>query len=50
MYKLLYVLPCDTIEQMALQEKLIKKWSRAIKFDVITKQNPDWRDLSQEWL
>lgn len=48
--KLLYVEPCETIEQGLQREKLIKKWSRKVKFDAITKLNPTWRDLSDTWL
>ena len=48
--KLLYVELCDTIEQGLQREKLIKKWSRKVKFDAITQFNPTWRDLSETWL
>ena len=28
------------------QEKRLKRWRRAWKFDLIERANPDWRDLS----
>jgi putative endonuclease len=48
--KLLYVEHCDTIEQGVHREKLVKKWSRTIKFERITALNPTWQDLSNAWL
>ena len=48
--KLLYVELCETIEQGLQREKLIKKWSRKVKFEAITNFNPTWRDLSGTWL
>ena len=32
------------------REKQIKNWKRAWKVELIESLNPDWRDLSQEWL
>lgn len=48
--KLLYVEPCDTIEQAAYRERLVKRWRRDIKFEAITALNPTWQDLSEVWL
>jgi putative endonuclease len=31
------------------REKLVKKWKRAWKFALIEADNPDWRDLWDEW-
>ena len=31
-------------------EKRIKKWSRKIKFDIITRMNPEWKDLAEDIL
>ena len=31
------------------REKLIKRWRRAWKLALIEAENPDWRDLSDEW-
>jgi putative endonuclease len=31
------------------REKLIKKWKRDWKFALIEVENPDWRDLWDDW-
>ena len=31
------------------REKQIKGWLRKKKVDLIESQNPDWKDLSEEW-
>ncbi len=31
------------------REKQIKRWRRAWKLELIEAQNPEWRDLSDEW-
>jgi len=38
-----------TMEHAILREKLIKKWRRAWKLDLIEKGNPDWRDLATDF-
>ena len=38
--------PTTAIER----EKQIKKWRRAWKVALIETINPDWRDMSEEWL
>ena len=38
----------EDIEQAIVREKQIKKWNRAWKIDLIQKNNPEWRDLSNE--
>jgi putative endonuclease len=42
---LVYVERHDEIEQAIQREKLIKKWPRAWKVDLILKSNPSWADL-----
>ena len=32
------------------REKQIKGWLRAKKIDLINSMNPQWKDLSEEWL
>jgi len=32
------------------REKQIKKWNRAWKLRLIERDNPEWRDLADEWL
>jgi putative endonuclease len=46
--KLVWFEEHDTLEQAFLREKRIKRWRRAWKLDLITKANPDWRDLAME--
>src|ERR1700722_6380863 len=31
------------------REKQIKRWRRAWKLELIEAENPEWRDLSEEW-
>jgi putative endonuclease len=31
-----------------VREKQIKKWNRAWKIELIEKENPEWRDLSDD--
>lgn len=37
----------DTIEQAILREKQLKKWDRSWKLQLIEKENPEWKDLSE---
>ena len=39
----------DPTEAIA-REKRLKKWSRVKKINLISKQNPHWRDLSETWI
>lgn len=36
-----------TMEAAIMREKMIKKWRRAWKVQLIEKTNPDWKDLSE---
>ncbi|MEG3618915.1 GIY-YIG nuclease family protein [Magnetovibrio sp. PR-2] len=38
----------ETMEDAIVREKRIKKWRRAWKLELIEKDNPDWRDLSED--
>ena len=38
-----------TMEQAILREKRIKKWNRAWKLALIERENPDWRDLAENF-
>jgi putative endonuclease len=38
-----------TMESAILREKRIKKWNRAWKLDMIEADNPDWRDLAEDF-
>lgn len=46
--KCVYVEDCGSIEDAIAREKQLKGWSRAKKFDLIAKFNPDMKDLSEE--
>ncbi|NOS86177.1 MAG: GIY-YIG nuclease family protein [Ignavibacteria bacterium] len=45
--RLVYFEKLDTVEEAMRREKQLKKWNRNWKNDLINKQNPDWKDLSQ---
>jgi predicted GIY-YIG superfamily endonuclease len=47
---LVYAEPHETIGQALLREKQIKKWRRTWKLELIERDNPQWRDLFEEYL
>ena len=38
-----------TMDSAILREKRIKKWNRAWKLELIEKDNPEWRDLAEDF-
>jgi putative endonuclease len=38
-----------TMESAINREKRIKKWNRAWKLELIEAENPDWRDLAEDF-
>ena len=38
-----------TMESAITREKRIKKWNRAWKLNLIEAENPDWRDLAEDF-
>jgi len=38
-----------TMLEAIKQEKRIKRWRRTWKLELIEAQNPEWRDLSEDW-
>lgn len=48
--KLVYVESFTDMEQAILREKQIKGGSRQKKLDLINSLNPEWKDLSEEFL
>ena len=46
---LVYAERHEDIEAAIAREKLVKKWRREWNFALIEKDNPDWRDLWEEW-
>jgi putative endonuclease len=47
--KLVYFEEHQWIQEAIRREKTIKKWKREWKINIITENNPDWVDLSDEW-
>jgi len=47
--KLVYFEEHQWIQEAIKREKIIKKWKRQWKINIITEQNPDWVDLSLDW-
>ncbi len=47
--RLVYAERHDEIVPAIAREKLVKKWKREWKFALIEADNPDWRDLWEEW-
>ncbi len=48
-HDLVYVEFHDTIADAILREKQLKKWRRTWKLALIENDNPDWRDLFDEF-
>ena len=47
--RLVYAVRHEEIEPAIAREKLVKKWKREWKFALVEADNPDWRDLWDEW-
>ena len=48
-YLLVWYETHNDINEAIRREKLIKKWKRQWKEELINKENPDWEDLSKGW-
>ena len=48
-HKLVYYDTAININRAIAQEKRIKGWTRDKKINLISKSNPSWRDLSNDW-
>jgi putative endonuclease len=48
--KLVYFESTTDVNEAIAREKRLKKWKRQWKIDLIEKSNPDWRDLSDDFL
>ena len=44
-WKVVFLEHHETAESAIRREKLLKKWRRQWKIDLIAKHNPDWHDL-----
>jgi len=48
--RLVYYEQYGDIRDAIQREKQLKKWRRAKKVYLIERDNPEWRDLSDDWL
>ena len=48
--KLIYYEESSSIKSAIQREKQFKEWQRKWKNEMIDKANPDWKDLSKDWL
>jgi putative endonuclease len=46
---LVYYETFGDINDAIAREKVVKKWNRKWKLNLIEKFNPDWKDLSKDW-
>ena len=49
-HELMYAEPYSDIRTAIAREKQLKNWGRQKKNNLITENNPDWIDLSADWL
>ena len=47
--RLVYYEETKDINAAIRREKQLKEWQRAWKVELIEKENPEWRDLSEDW-
>jgi putative endonuclease len=47
---LVYFEEHETYEEAYTRERQMKKWKRIWKLNLIEKDNPDWKDLSLDWM
>jgi len=48
--RLVYCESVDNVNAAISREKQIKGWLRSKKIALVEADNPDWKDLSEEWL
>jgi len=48
--KLVYFETFQYVNDTIKREKNIKKWKRQWKIDLIEESNPNWKDLSKDWV
>lgn len=49
LHQLVYVEDYSDIRDAIAHERQLKGWRRSKKLELISTQNPEWRDLSAEW-
>jgi len=47
---LVYFDTTEDVRSAILREKQLKKWNRAWKIRLIEESNPNWEDLSKDWI
>ncbi len=47
--RLVYFESYNSFNEAFERERRMKKWKRAWKIELIEKDNPQWKDLSEEW-
>ena len=47
--RLVYFESFQYINDAILREKRLKKWNRQWKINLITEENKEWNDLSEDW-
>jgi len=47
-HNLVYFEEYSNIEEAIVREKQLKKWNRTWKFELIEKDNPNWKDLYKD--
>ncbi len=48
-HKLVYFEQTNSIEEAIYREKQLKHWNRDWKIELIEKDNPEWKDLSDDF-
>ncbi len=49
-HMLVYFEQTSDIQEAIQREKQLKKWNRGWKLELIEKLNPEWMDLSKDWI
>ncbi|MEN8817305.1 MAG: GIY-YIG nuclease family protein, partial [Nonlabens sp.] len=49
-YKLVHFEEFQYINDAIAREKQLKNWHREWKINLIEKENPEWKDLSENWI
>ncbi len=49
-HHLVYYEQTNDVYSAIQREKQLKKWNRRWKLECIEKVNPDWKDLSDDWI
>ena len=47
--KLVYFEEYESSDEAYIRERRMKKWKRAWKLKLIEKENPEWKELAEDW-